>query len=140
MAKIIHRVICIMNVSLEISIGEFFDKLTILEIKKDRIKDAEKLVNINNELDWLNKLLVKQPFSRDDVVKEVGDLKKVNEALWEIEDDIREQESQKSFGDRFIELARSVYIENDKRSKIKREINMKLGSDFVEEKSYEEYQ
>jgi len=140
MAQIIELVNYIMNVSLEISIGEFFDKLTILEIKKNRIKDAEKLVNINNELGWLNKLLVEQPFSRSDVEQEVGDLKKVNEALWEIEDDIREQESQKSFGDRFIELARSVYIENDKRSKIKREINMKLGSDFVEEKSYEEYQ
>jgi len=140
MAQIIELVNYIMNVSLEISIGEFFDKLTILEIKKNRIKDAEKLVNINYELDWLNKLLLEQPFSRGDVEKEVGDLKKVNEALWEIEDDIREQESQKSFGDRFIELARSVYIENDKRSKIKREINMKLGSDFVEEKSYEEYQ
>jgi len=79
------------------------------------------------------------PFSREDVKQEVAVLKEINEALWEIEDDIREQESQKLFGDRFIELARAVYIVNDKRSDIKRDINLKLGSDFVEEKSYEEY-
>ena len=128
-----------MNVSIDISIGEFFDKLTILEIKKERIKNEEKLVNINNELNGLNKLLSEQSFSRADIKNEIAALKEVNEALWVIEDDIREQESQKSFDDRFIELARSVYIENDKRSKIKREINLKLGSDFIEEKSYEEY-
>ena len=128
-----------MNVSVEISMGEFFDKLTILEIKKNRIKDAEKLVNINNELNCLNKLLVEQHFSKDNVAKEIAELKKVNEVLWTIEDDIREKELQKSFDDRFIELARSVYITNDKRSKIKRDINLKLGSDFVEEKSYKEY-
>jgi len=69
----------------------------------------------------------------------VSELRKINEALWEIEDDIRDQESQKNFGERFVELARAVYITNDKRSDIKRDINMKLGSDFVEEKSYEEY-
>ncbi len=128
-----------MNVNVEISIGEFFDKITILEIKNQRINHAEKLVNINNELDGLNALLQKLPFTRDDVADEVSELKKINEALWEIEDDIRDQESQKAFGERFIELARAVYITNDKRSDIKRDINMKLGSDFVEEKSYEEY-
>lgn len=128
-----------MNVSTDISIGEFFDKLTILEIKKERIKNEEKLVNINNELNGLNKLLSEQGFSRADIKDEIAALKEVNEALWVIEDDIREKESQKSFDDRFIELARSVYIENDKRSRIKREINLKLGSDFIEEKSYEEY-
>ncbi|RKZ67255.1 MAG: hypothetical protein DRQ44_05840 [Gammaproteobacteria bacterium] len=128
-----------MNVNVEISIGEFFDKITILEIKNERISNAEKLVNINNELDGLNALLQKLPFTRDDVADEVSELKKINEALWEIEDDIRDQESQKAFGERFIELARAVYITNDKRSDIKRGINMKLGSDFVEEKSYEEY-
>lgn len=129
----------IMNVNVEISIGEFFDKITILEIKKQRISNVDKLVNINNELEGLNKLLAQLPFSREDVSDEVSKLKKINEALWEIEDDIREQESQKAFGDRFIELARAVYVTNDKRSEIKREINLKLGSDFVEEKSYEEY-
>ena len=128
-----------MNVNLEISIGEFFDKLTILEIKNARIMDEEKLVNINKELDSLNKLLLKQKFTRDDVANEVIELRKINETLWDIEDDIREKESEKSFDDRFIELARAVYITNDKRSEIKRDINLKLGSDFVEEKSYEEY-
>lgn len=128
-----------MNVNVEISIGEFYDKLTILEIKKERINNTEKLVNINNELDGLNNLLAQLPFSRDDVSQEVSELRKINEALWEIEDDIREKESQKKFDERFIELARAVYITNDKRSDIKRDINLKLGSDFVEEKSYEEY-
>lgn len=129
-----------MNVNVEISIGEFFDKLTILEIKSERISDPDKLVNINKELDSLNQLLSQQTFKRDDVSDEVSALKEINEALWVIEDDIREKESKKAFDDRFVELARSVYITNDKRSDIKREINLKLGSDFVEEKSYEEYQ
>lgn len=128
-----------MNVNVEISIGEFFDKITILEIKKERINNADKLVNINNELDGLNKLLAGLPFSREDVAQEVSELRRINEALWEIEDDIREKESKKAFDEKFIELARSVYITNDKRSDVKRDINMKLGSDFVEEKSYEEY-
>lgn len=129
-----------MNVNVEISIGEFFDKLTILEIKSERISDQQKLVNINKELDSLNLLLDKQSFKRDDVTDEVAALKTVNEELWVIEDDIREKESNKAFDDRFIELARSVYITNDRRSDIKRVINLKLGSGFVEEKSYEDNQ
>jgi predicted nucleic acid-binding Zn-ribbon protein len=128
-----------MNVNVEISIGEFFDKITILEIKKQRIDDADKLANINNELDGLNKLLSSLPFSRDDVAEEVSQLRKINEALWEIEDDIREKESNKAFDEEFIKLARAVYVTNDKRSDVKREINIKLGSDYVEEKSYEAY-
>jgi len=128
-----------MNVNIEISIGEFFDKLTILEIKQDRIKDAGKLVNINNELDYLNGLLSELPFSRSDVESEVNNLRQINEKLWVIEDDIREKESKSSFDGEFVELARAVYFTNDKRSDIKREINIKLGSDFIEEKSYEEY-
>ncbi|MCK4704362.1 MAG: hypothetical protein KAT90_02685 [Gammaproteobacteria bacterium] len=129
-----------MNVKLEISIGEFFDKITILEIKKEQISDAEKLVNINNELNALNFLLNDLPFSRSDVEKEVAELKKINEELWVIEDDIRDKEAQKVFDQGFIDLARSVYFTNDRRSDVKRDINIKLGSDFVEEKSYEEYQ
>jgi len=128
-----------MSVNVEISIGEFFDKITILEIKQERIKDATKLENINKELDSLNNLLQQLPFSRADVSDEVAELKTINEKLWEIEDDIREKESQKSFDDGFIELARAVYFTNDRRSEVKRDINLKLGSDFVEEKSYEEY-
>jgi len=129
-----------MNVKLEISIGEFFDKITILEIKKERISDAQKLVNINNELDALNALLDDLPFSRTDVEKEVAELKSINEELWVIEDDIRDKEALKAFDQDFIELARSVYFTNDRRSDVKRDINIKLGSDFIEEKSYEEYQ
>lgn len=128
-----------MSVNVEISIGEFFDKITILEIKQERIKDAAKLENINKELDSLDKLLLQLPFSRADVADEVAELKTINEKLWEIEDDIREKESQKSFDEHFIELARAVYFTNDRRSEVKRNINLKLGSDFVEEKSYEEY-
>lgn len=128
-----------MNVNVEISIGEFFDKVTILEIKRERIQDADKLKNINNELDALNALLEQLPFSRDQVVDEVGELKAINEKLWVIEDDIRDKEAAKSFDQEFIELARSVYITNDRRSDVKRDINIKLGSSFIEEKSYEQY-
>lgn len=128
-----------MNVNVEISIGEFFDKITILEIKKARISDPAKLININKELDGLNKLLAALPFSRDKVKKEVDELRQINEKLWVIEDDIRDKEARKQFDQVFIDLARAVYITNDRRSEVKRDINLKLGSDFVEEKSYEKY-
>ena len=128
-----------MNVNVEISIGEFFDKITILEIKRERIQQVEKLENINNELEALNALLDQLPFSRSDVADEVNELKSINEQLWVIEDDIRDKEAAKAFDQEFIELARSVYITNDKRSDVKREINLKLGSSFIEEKSYEAY-
>lgn len=128
-----------MSVNVEISIGEFFDKITILEIKKERIHYEEKLVNINKELDSLNALLDDLPFSRADVQDEVDELKAINEKLWVIEDDIRDKESSREFDQQFIELARSVYFTNDKRSDVKRAINVKLGSGFIEEKSYEEY-
>lgn len=129
-----------MNIKVEISIGEFFDKITILEIKQERISDEEKLVNVTKELDALNMLLGELSISRSDVEHEVAELKLINEHLWVIEDNIREKESQKAFDQEFIDLARSVYITNDKRSDVKRAINIKLGSDFIEEKSYEEYQ
>ena len=128
-----------MSVNIEISIGEFFDKITILEIKNERIEDETKLENINKELDALNALLDRLPFSRADIQQEYDELKAINEKLWVIEDDIRDKESVKEFDLAFIELARSVYFTNDKRSDVKRSINLKLGSDFIEEKSYEEY-
>ena len=128
-----------MNVNVEISIGEFFDKITILEIKHERINDPDKRVNIDRELDWLNGLLQQLPFSRADVAAEVEELRRINEKLWVIEDDIRDKEAQKLFDQEFIELARAVYHTNDRRSEVKKAINLKLGSDFVEEKSYEEY-
>lgn len=129
-----------MNINVDLSIGEFFDKMTILEIKKERISDLGKLENINNEYSYLEGLLDELSIRREDVAEEVGKLKQVNEKLWIIEDDIREKERRRSFDAEFIELARSVYITNDQRSEIKRAINLKLGSNFVEEKSYEEYQ
>lgn len=129
-----------MNVNVEISIGEFFDKLTILEIKNERISDEAKLENIRNELDALNALLDSLPFSRADVDDLVGELKSINEQLWVIEDDIRDKEAAKTFDEGFIQLARDVYYTNDKRCDVKRDINIRLGSDFIEEKSYEEYQ
>lgn len=128
-----------MNVNVEISIGEFFDKVTILEIKKARISDPAKLVNINKELDGLNQLLAGLPFSRESINREFAELKQINEKLWVIEDDIRDKEAKKQFDQVFIDLARAVYITNDRRSEVKRDINLKLGSDFVEEKSYEKY-
>jgi hypothetical protein len=128
-----------MNVRVEISIGEFFDKLTILEIKRSRIKDAAKLENIDRELNGLNQLLKGLPFSRKDVSDEVDALKAINEKLWVIEDDIRDKEARKTFDDAFIQLARAVYQTNDRRFDVKKAINRKLGSDFVEEKSYKPY-
>jgi hypothetical protein len=128
-----------MNVRVEISIGEFFDKLTILEIKRSRIKDAAKLKNIDRELNGLNYLLETLPFSRKDVRDEVDELKALNEKLWVIEDELRDKESQKTFDDAFIQLARAVYLTNDRRFEVKTTINLKLGSDFIEEKSYKPY-
>ena len=128
-----------MNVRVEISIGEFFDKLTILEIKRSRIKDPVKLENIEREFNGLNHLLKELPFSRKDVSDEVEELKAINEKLWVIEEDIRNKESQKAFDEAFIQLARSVYQNNDRRFEVKRAINRKLGSDFAEEKSYKPY-
>ena len=128
-----------MNVTVEISIGEFFDKLTILEIKRERIQQPEKLANIKTELDALNALLDELPFSRDDVADDVSELKAINEKLWVIEDDIRDEERQKRFGERFIELARSVYVTNDRRAEAKKKLNLHLGSAIVEEKSYQDY-
>lgn len=128
-----------MNIRVEISIGEFFDKLTILEIKRSRIRDAAKLENIDRELDGLNHLLEELPFSRKDVSHEVEELKAINEKLWVIEDELRDKESQESFDDAFIQLARAVYQNNDRRFEVKTAINRKLGSDFIEEKSYEPY-
>lgn len=129
-----------MNVNVEISIGEFFDKVTILEIKKEQISDAAKLENVNKELDALNALLAKLPFSRSDIENEIKELKGINEKIWVIEDDIRDKEAAKEFDDKFIELGRAVYFTNDRRAEVKRLINQKLGSDFVEEKSYQKYQ
>jgi len=127
------------TISVPVSYGELIDKITILEIKSERIKDSAKLVNVRVELDLLNGTWAAAAASRTDIAAERGELRAVNEALWDIEDRIRVKEKAKAFDAEFIELARSVYIRNDERATVKRAINDKLGSTLVEEKSYESY-
>jgi hypothetical protein len=119
--------------------GELVDKITILEIKSERLTDDTALSNVRKELTLLNHIVS----GAADAARRIGDLKtklrKINETLWIIEDSIREKERTKSFDGQFIELARSVYVSNDERARIKREINKALGSDLMEEKSYSAY-
>ncbi|WP_250625807.1 DUF6165 family protein [Pinirhizobacter soli] len=122
-----------------VSFGELIDKITILEIKSQRIEDAGKLANVRNELELLNATWGNAPASHTDISTERARLLAVNERLWDIEDEIRVKESAQEFDAAFIKLARSVYFENDERAAIKREINLKLGSQLVEEKSYKDY-
>jgi NCAIR mutase (PurE)-related protein len=131
---------------IEVSNGEIIDKLTILKIKLDQIKDADKLVNIQKEYDYLQGIVesIYAEFKDNHAaVKELqflhNDLLNVNKTLWNIEDFIREHERNENFGQDFIELARSVYYTNDDRSEVKKKINILTGSLFVEEKSYEAY-
>lgn len=128
-----------MSIKIEISLGEFLDKLTILEIKKNRINDPEKLVNINRELDTLMALWTASKYSSADIAEELTALRAVNEKLWDIEDRIRDKEAAGEFDEEFTGLARSVYFTNDKRASLKRQINVRLGSELVEEKSYRDY-
>ena len=121
---------------IEVSIGEIIDKLSILQIKTSFIKDDEKLNNVKKEYDYLynivfNEMKIKQ--------SDFSNMVDINQVLWKIEDDIRDKERDKVFDTEFIELARSVYTTNDKRAEIKKEINLKYGSLFVEEKSYSNY-
>jgi len=128
-----------MTIKVELSYGEMLDKITILQIKSERISDAGKVANVNKELSLLSGLWESDEKSGIDISEEFARLKKINEALWDIEDDIRDKERAKEFDERFIELARAVYVTNDQRADIKRVINIKLGSDLVEEKSYADY-
>jgi len=127
-------------VSTPMSVGELLDKITILEIKSEKIKDADKLKNINYELQLLNQTWEQTGLKNADTDRLQGDLKAVNLRLWAIEDDIRIKEKNREFDDQFIELARSVYYQNDDRAKVKKDINILTGSDLVEEKSYESYE
>lgn len=127
------------QISVPIAHGELIDKITILEIKSERIGDATKLANVRVELDLLNRTWAADPAARRDIAVERAKLKRVNEALWDIEDRIRLKEKAKAFDAEFVELARSVYVRNDERAAIKRAINVKLGSTLVEEKSYQDY-
>lgn len=128
------------QITVPIAPGELIDKITILEIKSERITDSAKLENVRYELELLNKTWQSSEFAATDITVEKQSLKEINTALWEIEDDIRVSESKNNFGPTFIELARSVYITNDKRAEVKRLINTKLGSQIFEEKSYADYQ
>jgi hypothetical protein len=122
-----------------VSYGELIDKITILEIKSRRIADAGKLANVRNELDLLNATWATDAASQTDIADERARLLAVNELLWDIEDRIRLKERAQAFDQEFIELARAVYFRNDERAAFKREINLKLGSQLVEEKSYQDY-
>ncbi len=122
-----------------VSYGELIDKMTILEIKLQEIKDDAKLANVRTELELLDATWNNHEASKTDITDEKNRLRSVNKRLWDIEDDIRIKEKAKEFDARFIELARSVYVVNDQRAAIKREINEKLGSTLVEEKSYQDY-
>ena len=128
-----------MQLQVPVSVGEVLDKITILQIKLAHISDAAKRVNIQNELDALLPLVASDTFTTDQMKGLIAELKAVNELLWKIEDDIREKEAAKNFNAEFIRLARSVYITNDKRAEIKKQINLATGSDLVEEKSYGSY-
>ena len=129
-----------MLMRIPVSIGEILDKNSILEIKSERISDEKKLINVRHELRVLDDELSKLEGLWESVGDLYGQLKAVNEELWVIEDEIRIKEAKKEFDAIFIDLARSVYVTNDKRANIKKEINLKMGSDLVEEKSYEDYQ
>lgn len=128
-----------MSITTEISVGEFLDKLTILQIKQARIRDAAKLTNVNRELETLQGLWSASAYAAAHIDTELRQLREVNEQLWDIEDHIRDKEAAGEFDARFIELARAVYITNDRRARIKKTINEKLGSGLVEEKSYKDY-
>ena len=128
-----------MQFQVPVSVGEVLDKITILQIKLAHISDSAKRVNVQNELDALLPLVAGDAFTTNQMHGLVAELKAVNEALWDIEDDIREKEAAKSFDAEFIKLARAVYVTNDKRAEIKKQINLATGSALVEEKSYESY-
>ena len=128
-----------MQLQVPVSVGEILDKITILQIKLAHISEAAKRVNINNELNALLPLVAGDEFTTEEMRGLMAELRAVNEALWDIEDDIREKEAAKSFDAEFIRLARAVYVTNDKRAEIKKQINLATGSALIEEKSYEGY-
>jgi Family of unknown function (DUF6165) len=127
------------EIRVPISPGELIDKLTILQIKAARMTDAAKVANVRTELALLEETWRASPYSATDIDQQWAALRSINEKLWDIEDRIRDKERERKFDQEFIELARAVYITNDERAAVKREINTKLGSKIVEEKSYAKY-
>ncbi|WP_298369962.1 hypothetical protein [Azospirillum sp.] len=128
-----------MPIMTPVSWGELLDKITILEIKRQRITDLTKQANVERELAALNAVVTASGNLPEDAQPIIDQLRHVNETLWDIEDEIRECERSKNFGARFIELARAVYHTNDKRAAFKRDLNDLLGSELIEEKSYQPY-
>ena len=124
-------------IKVPISNGELLDKITILQIKREKIKDAEKQKHIIRELDELTILMETLPMNEIDIL--FAELKKINTQLWEVEDALRDKERNKEFDNEFIQLARKVYFTNDKRSQVKLKINQISKSELVEVKSYEKY-
>jgi len=127
------------EILIPISPGELLDKITILQIKSERIADPTKVANVRTELEMLDKVWREAVDEDDTIVGLTAELKSINEALWEIEDDIRDEERNRRFGERFIELARAVYVTNDERANAKKKVNLHLNSSIVEEKSYQDY-
>jgi len=127
------------QILIPISPGELLDKITILEIKSERIESAEKKANVNKELAMLNAVWADAVTEDNEIKAMRSEMKSINETLWVIEDDVRDEERDKRFETRFIELARSVYVTNDQRADVKKRINLYLKSDIVEEKSYQDY-
>jgi hypothetical protein len=127
------------EISVPLSPGELIDKITILEIKSRRMTDPRKLANVRHELTILRDTWAASPYAPVDIAADEAALMAVNERLWVIEDEIRDKERAQTFDAGFVRLARAVYFENDERAAIKRRINMKLGSEIVEEKSYRDY-
>ena len=127
------------NPQVPISWGELFDKITILQIKLENLTSKNALENVEQELKKLQSILTQNGLKTMETIQLEGELRRTNQQLWGIEDKIRDKERANSFDDEFIQLARSVYITNDERSRIKRKINDLLGSELVEEKSYAEY-
>lgn len=127
------------EIHVPVSYGELLDKIAILQIKSERMTDPAKLANVRAELSALEQTWMAHSAAVSDIAKLRAELRAVNERLWAIEDDIRIKEKAQAFDEDFVRLARSVYIENDERARIKREINSALGSAYIEEKSYEDY-
>tara|TARA_R110000787_G_scaffold16622_22_gene50708 strand:+ start:44659 stop:45054 length:396 start_codon:yes stop_codon:yes gene_type:complete len=127
------------TLSAPIAPGELIDKITILEIKSERIEDPAKLANVETELKTLSATRDRHIGASDEMTALTASLKSINEELWVIEDDIRDCERNGDFGETFIRLARAVYRTNDRRADVKKQINILLGSSLVEEKSYAAY-
>jgi Family of unknown function (DUF6165) len=123
----------------QVSWGELIDKITILEIKEQRLKSTNAVANVRRELATLASVVHDILLQRPDLASVKTQLRSINEALWDIEDEIRAKEAAKSFDRQFVELARSVYVNNDKRGNLKRQINALLDSEVVEEKQYTLY-